>query len=68
MQAVIKAWYVVAIPDASDPKDRRTAPKRCSADFTVREAAEEYARLMRKWCKHPKSVEIKPVMCLENGL
>lgn len=68
MQVVVKAWYVVMIPDVADPKDRRTKPKRCSADFTVQTAAEEYARLMRKWCKYPESVEIVPVLCVENGL
>lgn len=66
MQPVVKAWYVVALPDVA-PQRGKAKPARCSADFTVPAAAEEYARLMRKWCRHPESVEVVPVYCLERA-
>jgi hypothetical protein len=56
-QVVIKSWFVVAVPDGTKPDEvKKVRPVKCSGDFVVRDAAEEYARLMRKWSKFPDTV------------
>lgn len=59
-QIVIKSWHVVSVPDTVKPEDLKKAkPIRQSAEFVVRDAAEEFARLLRKWAKYPQTVEVR---------
>jgi hypothetical protein len=56
---VVKGWRVFGVPD--DATGEKSQPVALSRKYDVREAADEFAAMVRSTCKWPDTVYVKAI-------